>query len=422
LKRSWAQNGTLTIASVLVSYLVLELFVFPRLVMSTPLRLQEHLGMGVRILAQSSKRSALPHDYIALAGDSYAQGLGDWLLSVDDRFNPPFHSAHLLHEALGRDVVSFARGGAGSLRLAMDPVAQLAWFARSIRFRAKPPRDLWIYFYEGNDLQDTLFELWGTGFAPEFMGSSRTLGTFASHPSSQAARWATAVRRDARLQNTATYRDFIRDELLPEHAVVEAAASWRRELPLAGFVVSVLRRALEPEKGPTPLERLPSALPARNAVNLSGAERVIETEVQGPPLVLTPSEIDTALHVFGLSLGLLVESLPDSRICVAYIPSPATTYVKHTNALTLQRLGVRKHRFDRDQIEAASTELRARIRSIATQAGVAHLDTTPAIQRAVGAGFAHGPIDWNHLNRRGYVALAEAVRGGCGSRGESRLD
>ena len=68
---------------------------FPQLVRFVPLSLQPDLHPAVRLLAQSSKRGLMPHEYTALLGDSYAQGEGDWHLSVDGRSNPPFHSAQL---------------------------------------------------------------------------------------------------------------------------------------------------------------------------------------------------------------------------------------------------------------------------------------------------------------------------------------
>ena len=81
-----------------------EFAVFPLLLPHTPLRLQIFLPDGVRVLAQSSKDARLPESYVALAGDSYAQGRGDWLLGQNPNGNGPFHSAHILHDRTGRDV------------------------------------------------------------------------------------------------------------------------------------------------------------------------------------------------------------------------------------------------------------------------------------------------------------------------------
>ena len=103
----------------LFTLLVVEFLLFPLLLPRTPLRLHVYLDDGVRPLAQSSKAGVVPEDYVALVGDSYAQGRGDWLLGQDPDGNGPFHSAHVLHERSGRDVLSFGRGGTGSVRAAV---------------------------------------------------------------------------------------------------------------------------------------------------------------------------------------------------------------------------------------------------------------------------------------------------------------
>ena len=99
-------------------------------------------------------------DYIALTGDSYAQGLGDWLHSLDPLGNGAFGSAHVIHELSGRDVITLGYGGAGSIgSLVMRPLEFLAGVDRRRRLHPRPPDLLIAYFYEGNDLLDTLLEL-----------------------------------------------------------------------------------------------------------------------------------------------------------------------------------------------------------------------------------------------------------------------
>lgn len=56
---------------------------------------------NLRILAQSSKRGLLPNEYIAIAGDSYAVGAGDWLEEVRKNSffgSPDYSAAHLIYE------------------------------------------------------------------------------------------------------------------------------------------------------------------------------------------------------------------------------------------------------------------------------------------------------------------------------------
>lgn len=130
------------------------------------------LTASARVLAQSSKRGAIPRDYVAIVGDSYALGAGDWLVEVRRRLrrsgqrwaNPGFGSQHALRESLGRDVVSLGRAGAGNLSgWLAHPVSWIRFTHGSLLCRAGPPDLIVAYFYAGNDLGDNLGELrrWG---------------------------------------------------------------------------------------------------------------------------------------------------------------------------------------------------------------------------------------------------------------------
>lgn len=101
----------LIVISTALTYLLLELFLFRYFLPILPLNTHVYLHEGIRALAQSSKRSTIPKDYIALVGDSYAQGFGDWFLNSNKNSNSDFHSAHIIHKRTGNDVLSFATGG-----------------------------------------------------------------------------------------------------------------------------------------------------------------------------------------------------------------------------------------------------------------------------------------------------------------------
>ena len=62
--------------------LVLGEWLFPKILGKLPLRLYGSIDKNLRILAQSSKKSTFPHEYIAIVGDSIAVGSGDWLEEV----------------------------------------------------------------------------------------------------------------------------------------------------------------------------------------------------------------------------------------------------------------------------------------------------------------------------------------------------
>ncbi|HRF87878.1 MAG TPA: SGNH/GDSL hydrolase family protein, partial [Pseudomonadales bacterium] len=106
-------------------------------------------------LLQASKKNIFPSHYIALFGDSYAAGMGDWATEAMNKPMARYSSADLLHEATGMDVVSFGSAGAGSVRgIVTEPVTQLTYLRKYINVQLESPEWVLIYFYEGNDLYD----------------------------------------------------------------------------------------------------------------------------------------------------------------------------------------------------------------------------------------------------------------------------
>jgi hypothetical protein len=73
-----------------------------------------HIPDRAAFFLQSSKTEYVPRDYIALIGDSNAQGMGDWLLETGGDLAKPHHSADVLHQVLSTDVVTLGRAASGS--------------------------------------------------------------------------------------------------------------------------------------------------------------------------------------------------------------------------------------------------------------------------------------------------------------------
>ena len=111
--------------------LVLGEWLFPKILGKLPLRLYGSIDKNLRILAQSFKKSLLPNEYIAISGDSYAVGAGDWLGEVRKKSffgSPDYSPAHLIYEKTGIDAVSFGQGGVGSFGgIWKEPITQFLY-------------------------------------------------------------------------------------------------------------------------------------------------------------------------------------------------------------------------------------------------------------------------------------------------------
>ena len=72
----WLQNVALFTLSLTFILLIGE-WLFPKYLNKIPFRLYGGVETNLRVLAQYSKRSVLPENYIAILGDSNSMGVGD---------------------------------------------------------------------------------------------------------------------------------------------------------------------------------------------------------------------------------------------------------------------------------------------------------------------------------------------------------
>ena len=145
----------------LCTLVILEI-VFPFTIDMFPLKLHPILGKGVNILGQTSKNSVIPKDYLAIIGDSYAVGLGDWKREqVEKSFlsSPPFQSTHILYKKTGQDVVTFGKIGAGSISAAVEAITIFDYINSLWAFQLDKPKRILVYFYEGNDIYDNITDI-----------------------------------------------------------------------------------------------------------------------------------------------------------------------------------------------------------------------------------------------------------------------
>jgi hypothetical protein len=398
--RSAAGNLALLLVSTAGTWLLVELVVFPAWIHRVPLRLHERIVNGaVRTLAQSSKAGARPEAYVALIGDSYSAGEGDWRLTVDAGRNPPHHTAHLIHAATGRDVVSFGHAGAGSQRgVVTDPITQVDYLQRTLRFAIDDPDEILFYFYEGNDLDDNIEDL-ARRYDPRFEPG----------------------RPAGRIPDPERFARFLDEVVIAESEIGEKLADFRLSHNL--YVLRSLRWWFDrwragnlPRTGPRPQHPREARSNRRGEHSsiLVGGER-LETPMalQAPAPELTPQETRTALWVVEQALRRTARRFDRSTLRVLYVPSPILCYPLPDELEQVQEDHHRPDRplaFDSRFLVERSDALCAEVAAIAARLGMAFHDSRPALRAAGAEQVIHGPRDWKHLNRAGYEALApEAI-------------
>lgn len=370
----------LALGSAVLTYLFLELVGFRVLLAHLPLKFHGDLPKEIGVLAQPSKRSTIPRNYIALVGDSYAQGYGEWLLDSDPRFNRGFHSADLIHQATGRDVITFGASGAGSLTgLVAAPIGQLRYLDASWLYSLDQPRVIVVYFYAGNDFNDNLEDL-KLRFHPNFPG------------------------KDVREREV--FRSFLTTVVLGRDA------SWvkaERGLPLTSrlFFLRTLK-GIWSREGRTP-EAPRHATSGVNRVVVGGRTIAVPDHLQSPGLELGVEEIALAAYVFEEALLYLKRYFSNSAVRVVYIPSPLECYQIASPEVDIQTYEGRRARYRTEELEDHHRLAVTAARNATERNGLAFVDATPYLKSVSRSELVHGPRDWKHFNRAGYEALARAV-------------
>ncbi len=89
-------NAMLAATSIACAYLICEFLFFRFYLPYASLNIRTHLPDTAGVLVQNSKSEFVPRNYIAILGNSIAEGVGDWLLQANGDRSKPFHSADVI--------------------------------------------------------------------------------------------------------------------------------------------------------------------------------------------------------------------------------------------------------------------------------------------------------------------------------------
>lgn len=359
-------NALLLLASIGVTYLVASFVIFRFLLPHLSLNLHPQFPDIAEVFAQTSKAGTVPHDYIALLGDSYAEGQGDGLLAAGGDRAKFAHSAHVLHRLTGRDVVSLGLGGAGSVQAMVRQPARILHGDCFLYPRLDPPRQIFVYFYEGNDLDENGYI--ARLVAAEGPVTRETLARYVGE------RYGAPPR----------FRCFT--------DLGETTFKMARFLLTNAESFETLRK--------------PSA---HNKVIAGGAPQATPA-LQKPPAELDPRILDVSFTVFDVSLEWLRQNFP-APVTVVYLPSPAAIYRHAASAVDVYT------RWPLNEVQAmaaadiyaASQHTCERIRELSLARGTRFIDMRPPLRAAAASAVIHGPRDWNHFNAAGYRVLGETL-------------
>ncbi len=368
-----AGNTTIVVVSTILGYLALEIVFFRVLLTGVHLPVRPWLPETAGVLVQSTKAATVPRHYVGILGDSYAEGIGDYLLKAGDDDSHGFNAAHVIHAVTGRDVVSFGKGGAGSAEaFVLLPSRALNGGHCLIFPTIEDPEDILAYFFEGNDVEDNL-------------------------------RFVAKVRQKYGRADAAAIDEYLSSEY--------AAYPWWRCHSHLGDVAARIIKFLYLYYGGK-MNVFPMADRHPNALLIDG-KTVDATPMPGPALEFDDEQIMTAIQVFDRSLAWLRNRFPRARIMVVDIPSPLALY-RHGGpemevVFEAPAPGYDNRRFPVERVARRSEQLCTLLRGIAERQQVGFIDPAPQLRAAASSRAIHGPIDWGHFNEIGYRVFGDVL-------------
>jgi hypothetical protein len=371
-------NGTVSVVSFLLTYLVCEFLFFRFMLPLMSYNIRPHVPDRADFLMQNSKSHYIPHDYIALLGDSYAVGVGDWLLAGGGVSDKPYHSANVIHDLTGRDVASFGRVNIGSAQAMVQRVTRILGDDYCYLFPPiEAPRQFVVYFYEGNDIDDNEGLLIGE-IKPHAGDLAAQIDAFLNQRYAEPSPWACHGHFGDMLFRMGRYA---------------VKYSWRT----------------------------PAVIDLPGTINpvVIGRETRMAGEFQAPPILMNEAEVDAGVLVYARSIAWLHRRFPDVPVTAVHVPSPSAVYRHagpevHVKEVFVPsdphgptfRFGLTVPAAD---IYARSQMTCQKIRAATLAAGAGFVDARPAFRKAAASVFVHGPRDWNHPNELGYRTLGTLV-------------
>ena len=360
-------NAMLAATSIACAYLLCEFLFFRFYLPYASLNIRTHLPDTAGVLVQNSKSEFVPHNYIAILGDSIAEGVGDWLLQANGDRTKPFHSADVIRRITGRDVVSFGRVGAGSAQALVSRPATIFAGTDCYFFpRIEVPQEMVVYFSEATDISDN----------DHFLSR--------------------VIRKHGNASDNSI------DQALNEFASV---SPWKCRAYLTDTIARMAKFLFQHHLQGISLEAGPGH---DNALIVAGGQ-VPAPRLHGPDLAYGDDQVLDAMRVFERSLAWLRSRFPDVPTTVVYIPSPASTYIFDAEAIVTGHGSQPTITASPTQVAARSDLMSDLLRAATLAHGAAYVDARPALRKAAKTRLLHGPIDWGHFNKEGYHILAEIV-------------
>ncbi len=404
------KNFLTFLVALVLSYTALEFAVWRPFLEEVPLTLHTTLGR-LQYLAQTSKADVIPKDYTLIIGDSLAEGLGDQLLQVIHERKPKYNTAHYLHDATGRDVLTFGvRGGYPSDTYVFNTYRNWGGINVYAGIELDQPKDVVVLYSGATDINDEMTNI--NFWLPKNFDRTRLKDPkyIAEHMAARAEVGRKAAKRRWHVFRNAHMLDTITKltKLLYKNVKKGADVLLTDEDPAfrvgKAYVPNWSRHKGSPVK-----------------IRVGGETKTYPQNTVEALAFHSAEEIEQASLFFDASLVELKKLFPQSRLWVVYTPTPINAYHLESPTVMLrdrirfadtEKAGPLTE-FSAQHLARQSDRICRRIRAGTLASGGRFIDSRPHLRDVSSRiGYVHGPNDAGHFNKRGYTALSEIIRRG----------
>ena len=332
--------------------------------------------------------------YDAILGDSYSQGAGDAYLTGMKNFT----LAHHLHKNYNKNYLNFGRGGYGSISAVSNLILinKLSNLPNLIEDLEKPKSIIFI-FYEGNDLEENIFEY------NSLKKSKEDISDFVSR----------RIEENTRLSNIDKLTNIF--PILVFIKKIYAHFVWHMDNLINKIVkaddlkesLSLINDRIKKLFGHTIVLNKPETN-SSTYINSIEEHNIYDVQpLQSAAVVLAKEDILIALEIFSESIKYLKTWSKIENIIVLYIPSPISSYIweepityEFKNPVNGVIGEVKKTTNEKNT--SNSIFIRNKISSFSKENNFHFLDATHYLIEKGKKIILHGPLDWRHFNYEGY--------------------
>ncbi|MBO6974569.1 MAG: hypothetical protein JJ844_02605 [Prochlorococcus marinus CUG1435] len=325
-------------------------------------KLLQYLEPIARWTYPDYKNSVKNSKSLFIVGDSYAEGAGDLYLKDSYKYS----IGHFLDEKWRKNTNIYLAANSGS-----HIPAQLQLLEKHLRGDSKnltgmPIKsetfNLILYFYEGNDLENTLI-------SKKLPFDSFTSKLRFKLPIFYTVRRATSVAKNKILSK------------FPKRKKVSLSS---KKILHNNVCIGDICRKIPP----------------------------MQTASAG----LSEKEIINEINYFEDSVKKFSTKYPKANMCLVYIPSPATIYSPSQDFYYQKYLPNKSLKTDSKSNNKKSLLIRRLLRDRFNLEFMTFVDPTKTIQKEAFDRFIHGKRDPKHFNEHGYKLIADATSQGCSLR------